>query len=316
MVVSPTAKPKTALAQPVSGDVAALENVSKRYGSVTALDNVSLTLRPGEVVALLGPNGAGKTTAVSLLLGLARPDGGTVRLFGGSPQDAAGRTRVGVMLQLSGVPETLTVAEHLGLFASYYPRPLPLAEVLERTGLVGLERRLYGKLSGGQRQRLHLALALVGDPDLLCLDEPTTGLDVGSRRALWDGVRDFITQGKTVLLTTHYLEEADALADRIVVLTEGRIRAEGTPAAIKQQVAGRRVRCVTALPLESVQALPGVRHVRRDGTITEILVAEAEPVVRFLLERDTNLSGLEVTGAGLEEAFLALTQDQKREARA
>ncbi len=308
MVVSPTVQPKTAAIQRVTGEVAVLENVSKRYGNVTALDNVSLTLRPGEVLALLGPNGAGKTTAVSLLLGLARPDSGLVRLFGGSPQDAASRTRVGVMLQLSGVPETLTVAEHLKLFAAYYPRPLPLGEVLERTGLVGLERRLYGKLSGGQKQRLHLALALVGDPDLLCLDEPTTGLDVGSRRALWDGVHAIISQGKTVLLTTHYLEEADALADRIVVLTEGRIRAEGTPTAIKEQVAGRRVRCVTKLPLESVQALPGVRHVRRDGDVTEVLVAEPEPVVRILLERDPNLSGLEVTSAGLEEAFLALTQ--------
>lgn len=308
MVVSPTVQPKTAAIQRVTGEVAVLENVSKHYGNVTALDNVSLTLRPGEVLALLGPNGAGKTTAVSLLLGLARPDSGVVHLFGGSPQDAASRTRVGVMLQLSGVPETLTAAEHLKLFAAYYPQPLPLGEVLERTGLVGLEHRLYGKLSGGQKQRLHLALALVGDPDLLALDEPTTGLDVSSRRALWSGVRATIREGKTVLLTTHYLEEADALADRIVVLTEGRIRAEGTPAAIKQQVAGRRVRCVTALSLEAVQALPGVQHVRRDGAVTEVLVAEPEPVVCILLERDPDLSGLEVTSAGLEEAFLALTQ--------
>ncbi len=308
MVVSPTLTSEPAVTRSSTSEVAALENVSKRYGTVTALGGVSLTLRPGEVVALLGPNGAGKTTAVSLLLGLARPDGGKVRLFGRSPQAAASRTRVGVMLQLSGVPETLTVAEHLKLFAAYYPRPLLLGEVLERTGLVGLEHRLYGKLSGGQKQRLHLALALVGDPDLLCLDEPTTGLDVGSRRALWDGVRATIREGKTVLLTTHYLEEADALADRIVLLTEGRIRAEGTPTAIKEQVAGRRVRCVTKLPLEAVQALPGVRRARRDGAVTELLVAEAEPVVRILLERDPDLSGLEVTSAGLEEAFLALTQ--------
>jgi ABC-2 type transport system ATP-binding protein len=182
---------------------------------VTTLTDVSLTLRPGEVLALLGPNGSGKTTALSLLLGLARPNRGAVQLFGRSPQELESRARVGVMLQLSGVPETLTVAEHLRLFASYYPHPLPLAKVLERTGLTGLERRL----SGGQRQRLHLALA--GDSDLLCLDEPATGLDVGSRRALWDGMRDFIVGGKTVLLTTHYLEEADALADRIMVLNGG-----------------------------------------------------------------------------------------------
>lgn len=307
MVISSTLKPKPAVTQPSTGEAAALRGVSKRYGAVTALADVSLALHPGEVLALLGPNGAGKTTAVSLLLGLTRPDGGEVRLFGRSPQDVASRARVGVMLQLSGVPETLTVAEHLQLFASYYPRPLPLKEVLERTGLTGLERRLYGKLSGGQRQRLHLALALVGDPDLLCLDEPTTGLDVISRRALWDGVRDVMAQGKTVLLTTHYLEEADALASRIVVLNEGRVAAEGTPAAIKQRVAGRRVRFVTTLPLELIQTLPGVRTVRREGAATEVLVAEAEPVVRMLLERDAGLSGLEVTGVGLEEAFLALT---------
>ena len=309
MVVSPTFKTKPATMQPSTGEVAALRGVSKRYGVVTALAEVSLTLRPGEVLALLGPNGAGKTTAVSLLLGLARPDSGVVRLFGRSPQELASRARVGVMLQLSGVPETLTVAEHVQLFASYYPRPLPLGDVLERTGLTGLERRLYGKLSGGQKQRLHLALALVGDPDLLCLDEPTTGLDVGSRRALWDGVRGVTAQGKTVLLTTHYLEEADALADRIVVLNEGRIVAEGTPAAIKERVAGRRVRFVTTLPLASIRTLPGVQpqSVTRDGPVTEVRVAEPELVVRALLERDAGLSGLEVTGVGLEEAFLALT---------
>ena len=310
MDISPTLKTKSAVIQPVTGEAAALRGVSKRYGAVTALTDVSLALYPGEVLALLGPNGAGNTTAVSLLLGLTRPDRGEVRLFGRSPQDAASRARVGVMLQLSGVPETLTVAEHLQLFASYYPHPLPLEEVLERTGLTGLERRLYGKLSGGQRQRLHLALALVGNPDLLCLDEPTTGLDVGSRRALWDGVRDSITQGKTVLLTTHYLEEADALADRIVVLNEGRVAAEGTPAAIKQRVAGRRVRFVTQLPLGTVWALPGVRPqgVKQDGPVTEVLVAEPEPLVRALLERDSTLTGLEVTGVGLEEAFLALVR--------
>ncbi|CAA9580732.1 MAG: Efflux ABC transporter, ATP-binding protein [uncultured Truepera sp.] len=312
MVSSSTLTTKPATTQPGPGEVAALQTVSKRYGSVTALTEVSLTLRAGEVLALLGPNGAGKTTAVSLLLGLARPDKGQVRLFGRAPQELASRVRVGVTLQLSGVPETLTVAEHLQLFASYYPHPLPLVDVLERTGLTGLERRLYGKLSGGQRQRLHLALALVGDPDLLALDEPTTGLDVGSRRALWDGVRGFIAQGKTVLLTTHYLEEADVLADRIVVLNEGRVVAEGTPAAIKERVAGRRVRFVTALPLELIQTLPGVQTVKRDGPATEVRVAEPEPLVRALLELDRTLTGLEVTGIGLEEAFLALTGQREK----
>jgi len=296
--------------RPSSADapVAALTDVHKCYGEVGALDGVTLTVQPGEVVALLGPNGAGKTTAVSLMLGLARPTRGEAALFGRGPQKVAAKVRVGAMLQLSGVPETLTVREHVELFSSYYPRPLPLAEVLGRTGLVGLERRLYGELSGGQKQRLHLALALCGDPDLLFLDEPTTGLDVGSRRALWEGVRSFVAGGKAVLLTTHYLEEADALADRIVVLNRGRVVAEGTPAEVKARTEARRVRCVTGLDLTLLRALPGVKRAQRDGAMTELLVAEAESVVREMLVRDPRLSGLEVTGAGLEDAFLALTQ--------
>lgn len=300
----PLAAQSTSRAQPA----AELCGVLKRYGAVTALDGVSLTLYPGEVVALLGPNGAGKTTAVGLMLGLLRPTRGEVRLFGASPQAIKSRMRVGTMLQLSGVPETLSVREHLELFAAYYPKPLPLAEVLERTGLLGLERRLYGKLSGGQKGRLHLALALVGDPDLLFLDEPTTGLDVASRRSLWEGVRGVTGRGKTVLLTTHYLEEADALADRVVVLNGGRVVAEGTPGEIKARVAGRRVRCATSLPLESLRALPGVRAVSQGGDVTDLVVERAEPVVFELLSRDPNLTGLEVTSVGLEEAFLALTQ--------
>jgi ABC-2 type transport system ATP-binding protein len=307
---APLASRGRAPAPTVVGEVAGLRGVRKRYGKVTALEDVSLSLRSGEVLALLGPNGAGKTTAVSLLLGLIRADSGEVTLFGGSPQAAVNRMRSGVMLQLSGVPETLTVAEHVGLFASYYPQPLALADVLAQTGLTGLEKRLYGKLSGGQKQRLHLALALVGNPDLLFLDEPTTGLDVGSRRALWDGVRQFVARGKTVLLTTHYLEEADALADRIVVLNRGSVIAEGTPSAIKERVAGRRVRFQTTLSLAEVRALPSVeaQNVQQDGAAFEVHVSRAEPVVRDLLERDPDLSALEVIGVGLEEAFLSLTE--------
>ena len=307
MVVSASPRANRVVSKQHSSESATLRHVSKRYGNVAALADVSLTLRSGEVLALLGPNGAGKTTALSLLLGLLRPDEGEVQLFGRPPQGASSRERVGVMLQLSGVPETLSVAEHLTLFAAYYPRPLPQSEVLERTGLVGLERRLYGKLSGGQKGRLHLALALVGNPDLLVLDEPTTGLDVASRRALWESIREAAGNGKTVLLTTHNLEEADALADRIVVLNGGRVAAEGTPAAIKQQVAGQRVRCRTTVPAETIRSLPGVQRVQ-NGEVTELWAAKPEPVVRFLLERDPALSGLEVSGVGLEEAFLALTQ--------
>ncbi|HEX4962778.1 MAG TPA: ABC transporter ATP-binding protein [Thermoanaerobaculia bacterium] len=287
--------------------LAELRRAVKRYGSVTALSGVDFTVRPGEVVALLGPNGAGKTTAVQLLLGLLRPSSGEVELFGQDPRSTAARVRVGAMLQVSKVPETLKVREHVHLISSYYPRPLPAAEVMAAAGLQGLEERLFGKLSGGQRQRVLFALALCGDPDLLFLDEPTVGLDVEARRAFWSVIEGKTAQGRSVLLTTHYLEEADALADRIVLISRGRIVAEGTPAEIKSRVAGRKVRCRTALTLEDVNALPGVRAARQEGDFTELFTNEPDRAVRDLMQRDPALSGLEVQGADLEEAFLALT---------
>ncbi|HSN86642.1 MAG TPA: ABC transporter ATP-binding protein [Thermoanaerobaculia bacterium] len=292
--------------------VAELRRAVKRYGPVTALSGVELSVRPGEVVALLGPNGAGKTTAVQLLLGLARPSEGEARLFGLDPRSVEARMRVGSMLQISKVPETLKVREHVDLISSYYPRPLPKAEVMAAAGLSGIENRLFGKLSGGQQQRVLFALALCGNPDLLFLDEPTVGLDVESRRAFWAVIEEKAAQGRSVLLTTHYLEEADALADRIVLISGGRIVAEGTPAEIKARAAGRKVRCRTDLSLEAVASLPGVRSARRDGELTELFASEAERAVRELLSRDPLLSALEVRGADLEEAFLTLTGSEER----
>lgn len=289
--------------------VAALRGVSKDYGSVHALQDVDLEIRSGEVFALLGPNGAGKTTAVNLLLGLIRPTAGQASLFGGSPDDVAAKVRVGAMLQISGVPSTLKVREHLELFASYYPAPLAVADVLEMAELSEVANRLYGKLSGGQRQRLHFALALIGDPDLLFLDEPTTGLDVSARRSFWRTIRSFIGSGRTVVLTTHYLEEADALADDVAVIDHGHVIARGTPGEIKSRTAGRRIRAVTRLTEASIMTIEGVRSVAHNGAQTEILATLAEPVVRELLNRDPDLHDLEVTGAGLEEAFLALTHN-------
>ena len=209
---------------------ASLERVSKNYGDVPALRNVDFAVRPGEVVALLGPNGAGKTTAVKLLLGLMPPNAGRVRVLGRDPTNPENRIRTGTMLQIGRVPETLRVREHIDLFASYYPNPLPVKEVVAAAGLEKFVDRKFGDLSGGQRQRVLFALAICGDPDLLLLDEPTVGLDVEARRALWDEIRNLVDRGKTVLLTTHYLEEADALADRIAVIHQGKIIAEGTPA--------------------------------------------------------------------------------------
>jgi ABC-2 type transport system ATP-binding protein len=287
--------------------VAQLAGVSKKYGHVLALEDVGLALEGGRVTALLGPNGAGKTTAVKLLLGLTRPTAGSVRLFGGDPTEPWNRRRTGVMLQIAKVPETLTVREHVHLFSSYYPAPMPVDAAIAAAGLTDVGNRRFGALSGGQRQRVQFALAICGNPDLLFLDEPTTGMDVESRRGFWQQVRTLASSGRSILLTTHYLEEADALADRVVLLRGGRIVADGTAAEIKSRAASRRVRCVTALGEHEIRSMPGVRSVRRDGVITEILTAEAERVTRDLLMRDTSLSGLEVGGAGLEEAFLTLT---------
>ena len=286
---------------------AVIRGAVKRYGDVTALDGLDLTIRPGETVALLGPNGAGKTTAVKLLLGIARPDAGSAKLFGGDPRDRRNRWRLGTMLQLANVPETLSAREHVELFSSYYPAPRPVAETLAVAGIEHLAERPFGKLSGGERRRLLFALALCGDPELLVLDEPTVGLDVEARRGLWREVRRFVGRRRSVLLTTHYLEEADALADRIVVLHEGRVLAEGTPRQIKARAAGRRIRCLTRLTPERVREIPGVTTARWNGPVVEAYATDAEPAVRALLEQDPTLTELEVTAASLEEAFLTLT---------
>ena len=292
--------------------VASLEAVNKNYGNIRALRGVDFRVRAGEVVALLGPNGAGKTTAVKLLLGLMQPNAGKVRVFGGDPTDPANRMRTGAMLQVGRVPETLRVREHIDLFSSYYEKPLPLAEVLAAAGLEKLSDRKFGDLSGGQRQRVLFALAICGNPDLLFLDEPTVGLDVEARRMLWDEIRRMVDRGKTVLLTTHYLQEADALADRVAVINQGEIIAQGTPAEIKAKTSGKRIRCVTSLSIASLRQIPGVTDVKEDREAVEIHAAEAENVARELLGRDAQLSGLEITSAGLEEAFIALTQESSR----
>ncbi|HEX4037257.1 MAG TPA: ABC transporter ATP-binding protein [Acidobacteriaceae bacterium] len=289
--------------------VAQLHGISKRYGAVTALDQFSMELRAGEIVALLGPNGAGKTTAVRLLLGLIAPSAGSARVFGRDPRDADARTRIGAMLQISRVPEMLRVREHIDLFRSYYPDPLPVADVLRIAKLEGVAGQLFGKLFGGQKQRALFGLAICGNPDLVFLDEPTVGMDIESRRALWDEIRALSAAGKTVLLTTHYLEEADALASRVVVINKGRVISEGTPAEIKHRVSGRRIRCITRLDTDFLRALPTVTDVQQDREAVVILAEQPESVVRTMLLRDETLHGLEIAAAALEDAFLALTSD-------
>ena len=290
--------------------IAELNAVTKKYGSVTALNNVDFSIMPGELVALLGPNGAGKTTAVRILLGLAAPTAGRAAVFGRAPNEPAARRRVGALLQVSKVPETLRVIEHIRLFSSYYPHALPLKESIEAAGLAGLEKRLFGELSGGQKQRVLFALALCGNPELLFLDEPTVGLDVETRRQLWSRIRAFVGRGGSVLLTTHYLEEADALADRVAVLHDGQIVAEGTAEQVKARTIAKKIRCVTRLNEQCLRAIPGVADVRVHQRGFEILTGQAEQVARELLARDASLDHLEIVAGGLEEAFLHLTRQE------
>ncbi|WP_051464552.1 ABC transporter ATP-binding protein [Pseudoxanthomonas suwonensis] len=291
--------------------LARLHQAHKRYGSTVALDGLDLELHAGQVLALLGRNGAGKTTAVGLLLGLQQPDAGRVELFGLPPQSLDARRRTGVMLQTAGIPDALKVGELVALTRSYYPDPLGIDECLALAGLEELRGRRYGQLSGGQQRRVQFAMAVCGRPRVLFLDEPTTGLDIDARQAIWRTVRALAAQGCAVLLTTHYLEEAEALADRVVVIDRGRVLAQGRVDEIRARVSRRLVGCVSTLAPQRVAAWPGVEDARAgDGGRLEIVAAEAEPVVRRLLAEDPALSELEVRRAGLAEAFLALTSGE------
>ncbi|MCD9027171.1 ABC transporter ATP-binding protein [Luteimonas sp. BDR2-5] len=298
-------------AQPPCADaaqpLAILAQVSRRRGQVQALDGVDLALPAGQVTALLGVNGAGKTTAIEVLLGLQPADRGEATLFGQPPSALSARRRIGVMLQQAQLPERLQVGELLALTRSWYPDPRSVADCVALAGLDGLLGRRYGRLSGGQQRRVQFALALCGRPQLLFLDEPTTGLDIGARRQVWQAVRALVADGVGILLTTHYLEEVEALADRVVVLDAGRVRAEGSTAAIREQVAQRRVRCLTTVAADVVAGWPGVRGAARvDGRLV-VMAEQAEAVVRRLLADDPALRELEVQRAGLADAFVAMT---------
>ncbi|HUZ78180.1 MAG TPA: ABC transporter ATP-binding protein [Chloroflexota bacterium] len=288
--------------------VVELRGVSKRYASVQALRDISVAVEPGGVVAFLGPNGAGKSTSIAMMLGLRQPTQGQALLFGRPPRSPEARSRTGVMLQESGVPAMLKVRELIDLFRSYYPRPLDTAELLERSGLAEQAGKRIGSLSGGQKQRVYFALSLAGDPEVMFLDEPTTGLDVEARRHFWQQIRDFAARGRTIILTTHNLEEADALARRIVVIDHGRIIADGTPAAIKAHTAGKQVSFqLNRLPdrgFFDVLPLSGLSIVDHE---VRFLSAQPEAALQALFTAGYELADLEVVPAGLEEAFLALT---------
>jgi ABC-2 type transport system ATP-binding protein len=313
---SPAASPTPSSTSPTA--VASLSRITKRYANgIIALDDISLTLHRGEIVALLGPNGAGKSTAVKLMMGLSAPTSGVVRIFDADPRHAATRLRTGVMLQVGKAPEMLRVREHVNIFRGYYPNPMPYADIVRAAGLGDIESRMFGQLSGGQKQRTLFALALAGDPDLIFLDEPTVGLDIEARRGMWAEIRSLAARGKTVLLTTHYLEEADALAHRIIVINKGRVVCEGTPAEVKSLGAAatgttssrtlKIIRCITELPTPTLLAIPGVTTAERTGESTTITSTQPERTLRELLALDQTLHSLEVASPALEDAFLALT---------
>jgi len=292
-----------------NANIAELAGVTKRFGNVLALDDFSLAVRPGELLALLGPNGAGKTTAISLLVGLSRPDRGAARLFGVPPESIDARRRIGVMLQEAALIPELRVGEQIELVAAYYPDPMPVAQALEITGTAPLSRRPYAKLSSGQKRRVQFALALVGRPRLLFLDEPTVGLDVQAREFVWAALRQLVGEGCSIVLTTHYLEEAEALADRVAVIAKGRLIATGTVDEMRALVVRKRISCQTSLRAEVLMGWPDVQTVASDQYGLHITASNTENVVRRLLAADEDLHGLEVRSAGLAEAFTELTQE-------
>lgn len=292
--------------------LAQLSGVSKRFGKLVALDGLDLEVRRGELLAVLGPNGAGKTTAISLLLGLRQPDAGTARLFGQSPLKVETRRQVGVMMQEVALAPELRVREQIDLIASYYPNPLSAEAAMEMTDTTALANRPYGKLSGGQKRQAQFAMAICGRPKLLFLDEPTVGLDVQAREMLWATLRRLVDDGASIVLTTHYLEEAEALADRVAVLAKGKLVASGTVGEIRALVVRKRISCVTALCAEDVATWPDVQTVNRDQQRLHITASNAETVVRHLLTADDDLQELEVRRAGLSEAFTELTQETQQ----
>ncbi|MGB7052457.1 MAG: ABC transporter ATP-binding protein [Acidimicrobiales bacterium] len=288
-----------------------LSKVAKSFGPVQAVRGIDLAVPPGETVALLGPNGAGKSTTIDMILGLSRPDSGTVSVLGASPAEAVKSGRVGGTLQDGSPPDQLRVRELVALMASYYPHPLPVDDVLRQTGIEDIAGRWASKLSGGQAQRVRFAAALVGDPDLLVLDEPTSGIDVEGRREFWQAMRAVAERGKTILFATHYLEEADANADRIVLMARGRIVADGPATEIKAKVGTRTIRAtLPAVDLADLQALPGVLSAERHGDAITLSCSDTDAALSALFRSFPGARDTEVRGASLEEAFLELTVDE------
>jgi ABC-2 type transport system ATP-binding protein len=303
------------------GDGIRLAGLAKSFrspeGPVHAVRGIDVAIARGETVALLGPNGAGKSTTIDMLLGLAPPDEGSVSLFGRAPRAAVDAGLVGAMLQGGSLIQYLSVHELLSMIAAIYPAPLDVGEVLEQTGLRSIAGRRTQKLSGGETQRVRFALALVSNPDLLVLDEPTVAMDVEARHEFWDAMRAFAARGKTVLFATHYLEEADQNADRVVLMAHGEIVADGPPTEIKGRVGLRTIRATLPdVTADALAEVPGVARAERRGDGVLLSCSDSDRAIRALLERFPDARDIEITGAGLEEAFLALTADEPAESRA
>lgn len=290
-----------------------LSGVTKDFGQVHAVRGIDLALHPGEIVAFLGPNGAGKTTTIDMVLGLTRPTSGTVEVLGMDPRKAIARGLVAAVMQTGGLLKDLTVRETVAYTASLFADTRPVDEVLERAGIAAIAGRRVGKCSGGEQQRLRFAMALLSDPALLLLDEPTTGMDVEGRRTFWSAIRADLDTGRTVLFATHYLEEADQYADRIILVSKGKVVADGSGPEIRALASGRTLRAhlpgADAQALERLGALGGVESVETRGEVVVVRAKDSDAVARYLLT-ETTARDVEITAAGIEEAFLSLTGDQ------
>ena len=296
-----------------TGPVVSFDNVSKHYGSLKAVDGLSLGLRSGETVALLGPNGAGKSTSLDMLLALRKPTSGNIRMFGSDPYHAVKTGRVGAMLQSGGLMPEVTVLELVTLVAGLHPRPEPIATTLRRAGIESIADQRVDRLSGGQTQRVRFALAIAGECDLIVLDEPTTAMDVETRQRFWASMKEEVAEGKTLLFATHYLEEADQAADRILVINRGRLLADGTPAEIKARAGAKRI----SFRLDNVSepfllGLPGIVSVEVRGDVVQLQSSDSDATLYALLDAGYRPRELEVGSLGLEQAFLAITAEDDR----
>jgi ABC-2 type transport system ATP-binding protein len=287
--------------------LASLNAAVKRFGKITALDQLTLSVGKGEILALLGHNGAGKSTAINILLGLQRPDSGHAELFGLDPQEIAARRRIGIMMQEVGLSPALKPRELIRQVSNYYHSPYDTEAVIKRLSLESLAERRYGVLSGGQKRQVQFGMAICGRPELLFLDEPSVGMDVHARSSLWEVIRDLRREGCSIVLTTHNLEEAEALADRVTVIAHGKLVASGTVDQIRSYVSRKTIFCKSTLPADTIRAWPGVEQLHEEFGRLQIVTHDAESILRQLLNGDAQVRDIEVRRAGLTEAFVEIT---------